>query len=65
MGYSDTTTLLAYCNQLGLVTFHGPAVMAGFSQMDSLTEAFKNHVSDILFSSSDRYVYAPYSEYYE
>ena len=36
MGYSDTTTLLSYCNQLGLVTFHGPSIMAGFSQMENL-----------------------------
>lgn len=31
MGYSDTTTLLTYINQMGLVTFNGPSVMAGIS----------------------------------
>lgn len=36
MGYSDITTLLTYCNQLGLVTFNGPSVMAGFSQLRAL-----------------------------
>lgn len=34
LGYSDTTTLNTYLNQLGLVTLNGPSVMAGFSQWD-------------------------------
>jgi muramoyltetrapeptide carboxypeptidase LdcA involved in peptidoglycan recycling len=33
MGYSDTVTLLAHLNRKGLVTFHGPAVMAGWAQL--------------------------------
>jgi len=33
MGYSDTTTLLTYLNYQGLVTFHGPSIMAGWSQI--------------------------------
>lgn len=57
MGYSDTTTLLTYCNQLGLVTFHGPAVMAGFSQMEALGEGFQQHIHDILFETNERYEY--------
>jgi muramoyltetrapeptide carboxypeptidase LdcA involved in peptidoglycan recycling len=39
MGYSDTTTLLAAVRRLGIVTFHGPAVMAGISQMGALPGA--------------------------
>lgn len=35
MGYSDTTTLLTYLNFKGLVTFHGPSVMAGWAQINS------------------------------
>lgn len=50
MGYSDTTTLLTYLNQLGLVTFHGPSIMAGLSQAESLPEAFVQHVQQMLFS---------------
>ncbi len=63
MGYSDTTTLLTYINQLGLVTFNGPSVMAGFSQMESLPDAFKQHVYDILFSPSDTYEYPHFGQY--
>jgi muramoyltetrapeptide carboxypeptidase LdcA involved in peptidoglycan recycling len=44
MGYSDTTTLLSYFNQLGLVTLHGPMIMSGFSQWVSLGETFHNHI---------------------
>lgn len=63
MGYSDTTTILAYLNQLGLVTFNGPSVMAGFSQMENLPETFKQHVYDILFTISETYSYPSFSTY--
>jgi len=60
MGYSDTTTLLAYCNQLGLVTFHGPSVMAGFSQLKNLPPAFADHIRVMLFDAPQTYRYEPY-----
>lgn len=63
MGYSDATTLITYCNQLGLVTFDGPAVMAGFAQMRNLPPSFATHVSQILFHPSDTYEYHPYDVY--
>jgi muramoyltetrapeptide carboxypeptidase LdcA involved in peptidoglycan recycling len=63
MGYSDTTTMLAYLNVHGLVTFNGPAVMAGFAQMQSLPLQFEEHVGDILFEPSDRYQYAPFGKW--
>jgi muramoyltetrapeptide carboxypeptidase LdcA involved in peptidoglycan recycling len=65
MGYSDTTTLLAYCNQLGLVTFHGPSVMAGFSQMENLPSSFAAHVGEMLFHPNQTYEYRPYDTYSE
>ncbi|MBI4918636.1 LD-carboxypeptidase, partial [archaeon] len=49
MGYSDTTTLLTYLNQLGIVTFNGPAIMSGFFQWDKFPEKFRKHVKEILF----------------
>jgi len=67
IGYSDTTTLHTYCNQLGLVTFNGPSVMAGFSQWESQTAEFQEHVKLFLFGSPTSYVYTPgnwYSEKY-
>lgn len=35
MGYSDTTTILTYLNYQGLVTFHGPSIMAGWAQVQN------------------------------
>jgi len=63
MGYSDTTTLLSYINQLGLVTFHGPSVMAGLSQMKSQPASFATHVEEMLFRPKQTYEYHPYETY--
>jgi muramoyltetrapeptide carboxypeptidase LdcA involved in peptidoglycan recycling len=63
MGYSDTTTLLAYCNRLGLVSFHGPSVMAGLSQIGSLSPSFTSHVKEMLFQPKTTYEYHPYDSY--
>lgn len=63
MGYSDTTTMLTYFNQLGLVTFHGPSIMAGFSQMESLPQIFKQHVYDMLFTSTAGYECPSFNQY--
>jgi muramoyltetrapeptide carboxypeptidase LdcA involved in peptidoglycan recycling len=60
MGFSDTTTLLVFCHQLGLVTFNGPSVMAGFSQIPSLPAAFAAHIKTILFDAPESYDYQPY-----
>jgi muramoyltetrapeptide carboxypeptidase LdcA involved in peptidoglycan recycling len=65
VGYSDTTTLLAAIRQMGLVTFHGPSIMAGFSQMGALPEAFRSHVHDLLFEPLASYVYMPYGAFSE
>lgn len=65
MGFSDTTTLLVYANQLGLVTFHGPSIMAGFSQLKSLPPAFADHLRTILFDAPQIYNYEPYSGWVE
>lgn len=65
MGYSDTTTLHTFCNQLGLVTFYGPSIMAGFSQMKSLPKSFESHVKEMLFEPKAEYEYKPYDEYCE
>lgn len=65
MGYSDASTYLSYINQLGLVTFQGPAVMAGFSQTEKLPKEFSEHVKKILFTNFDEYKYKPYKTYHE
>jgi len=62
MGYSDTTALLTYINQLGLVTFNGPSIMAGFSQIENFPEA-EEHIKKIIFENIKNYAYAPYKEW--
>src|SRR3989344_6809998 len=52
-GHSDTSTLHVFANLQGLVSLYGPSIMAGFSQMDSLPESFKNHVKEILFEPKE------------
>lgn len=63
MGYSDTTTLLTYINQMGLVTFNGPSVMAGFSQVGTLPKSFREHIQAMFFSPRESYEYGSYDVY--
>ncbi len=65
MGYSDTTTLLTCCNQLGLVTFHGPTIMAGFSQIPSFPQTFVEHIKSMFFACPETYEYNSYDTYSE
>lgn len=63
MGYSDATVLLAFLNQLGVVAFHGPSVMAGLAQTGNLPKEYEEHVNKMLFENFDRLEYRPYSSY--
>ncbi len=63
MGYSDTTTLTTFCNQLGFVTLNGPTIMAGFSQWHAMPEQFRNHIKNTLFSQDIPLAYTPYTTY--
>ena len=63
MGYSDTTTLLTYINQARLVTLHGPSLMAGLSQWESLEKPFQDHIKKILFENESTHNYQPYKSY--
>lgn len=63
MGYSDTTTLTTFCNYLGLVTFNGPCVMAGFSQLNALGEGYKKFIQDFLFGDFTNFQYIPFTQY--
>lgn len=64
LGYSDTSTLHTFCQRLGLVTLHGPSVMAGFAQLGVMPD-YAAHVREMLFRPSDTYRYQPYSSYSE
>jgi muramoyltetrapeptide carboxypeptidase LdcA involved in peptidoglycan recycling len=62
LGFSDSTTLLTYCNQQGVVTFNGPSVMAGFAQLKNFPRA-EEHVKEMLFTSHSTYIYSSYEEF--
>lgn len=63
LGYSDMTTVNSYLNQAGLVTLNGPCIMAGFSQWNSLSADFQNHIKEILFENPKNYEYKPFDVY--
>ncbi|GAK09191.1 LOW QUALITY PROTEIN: muramoyltetrapeptide carboxypeptidase [Geomicrobium sp. JCM 19038] len=65
MGHRDNTTFLTYLNQLGMVTYYGPTVMAGISQLHRLEENYKRHIQDLLFHPSDTYEFQPYTQWSE
>ncbi len=65
MGFSDTTTLLLAVRRLGMVTFHGPSIMAGFSQMGDLPPAFEADVHDLVFTPGQTHTYRSYGVYTE
>ncbi|MDY0870813.1 S66 family peptidase [Dongia rigui] len=62
MGYSDTSTLHLFCQRLGLVTLHGPSIMAGFAQMSALPD-YAAHVKEMLFLPEAGYRYQPFAAY--
>ncbi|MEO5975461.1 MAG: S66 peptidase family protein [Ilumatobacteraceae bacterium] len=59
IGFSDTTTQHLFCHNLGLVTFYGPSVMAGISQLQRFPEA-ASHIREMLFEPRDTYRYQPF-----
>jgi muramoyltetrapeptide carboxypeptidase LdcA involved in peptidoglycan recycling len=63
MGYSDNTTLLTFINMCNIVSFHGPTIMSGFSQMKSFPEEYKKHVYTMLTSIQNSYAYQNYGLY--
>ncbi len=62
LGYSDTSTQLVFCHDLGLVTFNGPSVMAGFAQLLNFPEA-ETHVRKMLFEPDDTLHYEPFPQW--
>lgn len=60
LGFSDTTTLTAYLNRHGLVTYNGPSVMAGFAQMRHLPDEAADDFRRLIVDAEDRFRYRPY-----
>lgn len=51
MGYSDTTITHLVCYKAGLVSFYGPAIMAGFAENGGLFSYMVSSVRSTLFSA--------------
>lgn len=52
MGYSDSTITHCACLKAGLVSFYGPAIMAGFGENGGLLPYMVDAVRNTLFSSA-------------
>ncbi len=63
MGFSDTTAIHTFLNLNGVISFYGPFIMAGFSQMKALPVEFEKHVKEILFENKEGYEYKTYDKY--
>lgn len=62
MWYSDITTINIFLNQLWLVTFNWPQIMAWISQFDDMWEDFKKSFIQF-FENLENYEYKPFSFY--
>ncbi|HXQ49048.1 MAG TPA: S66 peptidase family protein [Thermoplasmata archaeon] len=68
VGYSDSTTLLIWMRTHGVVSFHGPSIMAGIAQWRSLPPEFAEQLRSVLFEPDGGHQYRPFpwfSEGYE
>lgn len=63
MGFSDTATILTLLNREGLVTFNGPAIMAGFAQMRNHDPAMAAGVRSLLMEPSPTFEYRPFKQW--
>lgn len=59
MGYSDTTIGHMLCFKAGLVSFYGPAIMAGFAENGGLFPYMKKSVQQTLFQTDSVGVIQP------
>lgn len=52
MGYSDTTVTHLYLHNLGLTSFYGPAVMAGFAEAGGMLDYTRDALQSALFGDA-------------
>lgn len=62
MGYSDTTISHFVCYKAGLVTFYGPAIMAGFAENGGMFPYMVESVRKALFSTEPIGPIAPHTD---
>jgi len=63
MGYSDFTTINTYLNLQDLVTFNGPSIMAGFSQLNSFPMEYRKYIKDYLLNPNEMNLLPIFSGY--
>ncbi len=63
MGFSDTTSLLTYLNQKGLVTYYGPTVMSGLAQIRNMPEEAIENIRSVLFDPKPIHYLRPFMSY--
>ncbi len=61
MGFSDSTNFLSYLNRMGLVTYYGSSIMAGFSQIENFPETIAEYKA-VLFGS-ETYELKPFTHW--
>lgn len=64
LGFSDTTTLLTHFAQSGLITFQGPSVMAGFSQLHLFPPEVVGWMKTLLFKGDFERIELPKFSHY-
>lgn len=52
MGYSDTTVIHLFLHKLGINSFYGPAIMAGFAEAGGMLEYTEDAVKRALFTNN-------------
>ncbi|AHC14965.1 S66 family peptidase [Salinispira pacifica] len=63
MGYSDFTSLHSWIHQQGIITFNGPSIMAGFSQLKSFSEEYQNYINRFLFDAWEEFELPDFPSY--
>ncbi|KZN48423.1 S66 family peptidase [Pseudoalteromonas luteoviolacea] len=65
MGYSDFSAVSVFLNQLGLVTFNGPSVMAEFAQLHNLSDEYRAYVKAFLYGELVDAILPTFSHFYD
>jgi muramoyltetrapeptide carboxypeptidase LdcA involved in peptidoglycan recycling len=65
VGYSDSITILTWVRQSGVVSFHGPSIMAGISQWESMPPSYGEQLRSVLVDPAPRHEYRPFPEFSE
>ncbi|HEY4504821.1 MAG TPA: S66 peptidase family protein [Candidatus Paceibacterota bacterium] len=65
MGFSDAVSLLTYFAKLGLPSFHGPALMAGFAEPEGLMPEVLKHFKSFFMDAWKTYPYDVFTQWTE